>query len=74
LACEHGFDQSLRDEIGKAPIGGCGMSVVLYGETEVPLFRVPRTFENILTWSHQLNYRQRKVGKMIGIGSFALDK
>jgi hypothetical protein len=38
----------------------------------VPLFRVPRAFEDILAWSHQLDDRQRKVGKMIGIGSLTL--
>src|SRR6202030_2968926 len=74
LAHEHGFDQSLRDEIGETSIGSCRVSVVLYSKTEVPLFRVTRAFENILAWPHQLDYGQRKVGKMIGICSLTLDQ
>ena len=50
------------------------MSVVLDSEAEMPLFRISGALEDILARSHQFDPRQRKVGKMIGIGSFTLDQ
>jgi hypothetical protein len=63
LAREHGFYETLCDKIRKAAIGSCGVSVVLYSETEVPLFRVPGTFEYILAGPINLMTAKERLAK-----------
>src|ERR1700690_3259230 len=64
----------LCDKIGEPSIGSGRVSVVLHGETEVALFRVTWAFQNILAWPHKLNDCQRKIGKVIWVGSFTFDQ
>jgi len=50
------------------------VGVVLHGQPEVALFRVPGTLQNIFTRSDQLDDGQREVGKAVGVGGFALEQ
>jgi len=50
------------------------VSVVLDSKPEMPLFPISGALEDILARSHQFDDRERKVGKMIGIGSLTLDQ
>jgi len=62
------FDQPLRDDVGKAPVGRGRVRVILHGKSEVPLLGIARTLQNIFARSNQLDDRQREVGEVIGIG------
>jgi len=65
LARQHGFEQSLHDQIGEVPLGSCGVSVVVYSETEMACSGCSSRFEAILASSRQLDDCQRKVSKML---------
>ena len=63
---ESGLHHALGDEIRKPPVGCRRMRVVTHGQAEVA-FRLPRTFHRVLAPPHQLDDREREIGKALGI-------
>ena len=71
MPCEHGFNQTLGDDIDEPPIGRGGVSVILNRQTEVSWGNFAGTFQNIFSRTDEFNYGERKIGEVIGIGGFA---
>ena len=68
---KQGLDQPLGDDIGKAPVGGCGVGVVLDREAKVALLWISRAFQHIFAGSNEFDHAQRKIREVIGISGFA---
>ena len=71
---ERGFHEPLRHEVGIAPVRRGRVGVILDRQAEVSLFRIAGPLEHVLARSHQLDDRQRQVGKMIGIRRLAREQ
>jgi hypothetical protein len=65
---EHGLDEALRHQVRVAPVRRGRVRVVLHRETEVAGFRITRPLEHVLARAHQLDHRERQIGKVIRIG------
>ncbi len=61
------FHEAARDEVRETSIGCGGVGVVGDGETEMPRVVRPGTLDLVLPGAHQLDQRQRQVGKAHGI-------
>ena len=72
MASEYGLKQPLRDDIGKPPVGGSRVRVVLDREAKVSLYRLSGTFQNVFARADQLDDCQRDVGKVIRISCLSL--
>ena len=66
---QHGFDETLADHIGKAPVWRRGMHVVADGQPEVACDRRARQLQRVLAAAQQLDDSQREVRECAGLCS-----
>ena len=68
LPRQHGFQQTLVDDIDESPVGRGGVSVILDGKTEVSWGNFAGLLQNVFTGANKFNHCERKIREVIGIG------
>jgi hypothetical protein len=71
-AVDHCLNKPLHDDVGKPAIWSSRMGLIIYLQPKVPARVFARPLDDILTRTHQLYDRQRKIGKMFGVGLTSL--